>query len=249
MEFHGTDIRWSFNRKSYEGLSMPPENERRKNRIKKILKYVDGIILHDEELRKHLPDTTVPVYIVPLRVNLDKITPVYPEDEVKKPTVVHAPSNRGNKGTEHVLNILKSLEDKVDFILVEHKTQKEAFEIYRKADIIVDQLLAGTYGVFSIEAMALGKAVLTYVSGEMLQTFPEELPIVSSDKNTLKQNLEDLICETEKRKNLGIRGREYVEKYHDYKRNALILEKIYKGEYPELKGKEAFSYLNTLNMD
>lgn len=249
MEFHGSDIRWTFNRQKYEGLPLPPENEKRKKKIKKILKYVDGVILHDEELRKHLPDTDTPVYIVPLRVNLDNIVPSFPKKDVKKPIIVHAPSKRGNKGTEHVLNALSSLNEEFEFVLVENKTHEEAFEIYKNADIIIDQLLAGTYGVFSIEAMALGKPVLTYVDDEMIKTFPNELPIIRSDKNTLGNNIRELIYNADKRNEVGIKGSEYAKKYHNYKKNALALEKIYKGEYPKLRGEEAFAYINTLSVN
>lgn len=249
MEFHGSDIRWSFNRQKYDGMPLPPESRGRQKRIKKILKYVDGVILHDEELRKHLPDTKVPVYIIPLRIDLDAITPAYPAEDVGKPIIVHAPSKRGGKGTEYVLKALEGLDADFEFILVEGKSQKEALEIYKTADIIIDQLLAGTYGVFAIESMAMGKPVFTYVDRTMAGTFPEELPIICSDKDMLGRELEKLIHDAERRKILGVRGRKYVEKYHDYKRNARALLKIYQGEYPELRGREAFTYLNTLDAD
>lgn len=249
MEFHGSDIRWSFNREKYDGLPLPPVNKKRQKKIKKILKYVDGVILHDEELRKHLPDIEVPVYIVPLRVNVKDIEPSYPEKAVQKPVIVHAPSKRGNKGTQYVLETLDNIKEDFEFILVENKSHEEAVEIYKKADLIIDQLLAGTYGVFSIEAMALGKPVLTYIDEEMIKTFPEDIPIISSSRYSLKDNLEEMILDADKRNEVGYEGRQYVREYHDYQKNALVLEKIYKGECPELKGSAAFSYIDTLSID
>ncbi|MCF2680717.1 glycosyltransferase family 4 protein [Faecalicatena contorta] len=242
MEFHGSDIRWSFNRTKYEYIPLPEDSEQRKKRILKILKYVDGIILHDDELKKHLPDVEVPVYVVPLRMDISKFSPIYPEKEVSRPVIVHAPSKRGIKGTEYVLDAIKELGNEVEFILVENKTQKEAFELYKKADIIIDQLLAGTYGVFAIEAMALGKPVITYVDSTMAETFPEELPIVSANPENLLEKIKMLLADGSVRRDIGIQSRKYVEKYHDCRKNALILADIYQGKYPSLDGREAFKF-------
>ena len=53
-----------------------------------------------------------------------------------------------------------------DLELVEGLHHDEAFERYRDADIVVDQLNAGWYGLFAIEAMALGKPVVTFLHDE-----------------------------------------------------------------------------------
>ena len=243
MEFHGSDIRWSFNREPYPHWDMPPESLKRQRKIRKILKNVDGIILHDEELRKHLPETDTPVYIVPLRIDVRKFTPVYPDENVKKPVIVHAPSKRQNKGSEFVFEALKKIDRPFEFVLVENKPQSEALELYKAADIVIDQLVAGTYGVFSLEAMALGKPVMVYINKEMRETFPDELPLVNASPETIKEKLEELFGKPEKRRTAGMRSRDYVEKYHDCKKNAAVLEKIYKGECPALKGKDAYHYV------
>ena len=53
-----------------------------------------------------------------------------------------------------------------DLVLVEGLHHDEAFERYREADIVVDQLNAGWYGLFAIECMALGKPVVTFLHEE-----------------------------------------------------------------------------------
>ena len=58
--------------------------------------------------------------------------------------------------------MIAAIEDlDADLELVEGLHHDEAFERYRAADIVVDQLNAGWYGLFAIEAMALGKPVVT----------------------------------------------------------------------------------------
>lgn len=248
MELHGSDIRWVFNRDKYEHLPLPEENERQKKKILKILRYVDGIIIHDEELRKHIPTTKVPVYVVPLRVDINRFVPKYPETGVKKPVVIHAPSKRAFKGSEFVFKVMEELKDRVEFVLVENTSQEEAFEIYKRADIIIDQLLAGTYGVFAIEAMLLGKPVITYITEEMKQTFPDSLPIISASPETLKLQLERLIDDEKLRIHKGMESRKYAEKYHNCNKNAMMLKEIYEGKIVPNRGREAFEYAGRIEI-
>lgn len=229
FEFHGSEIRGVIRNVPYKYFKVKEGGWLQKRKILKIAKYADGFILHDAELCSHLPKCDVPVYIVPLRLDIDRCRPHYPDPEEKVPLIVHAPSNRGNKGTEHILKAIEEIKMPCSFVIVENKTQKEAFEVYKQADIIVDQIVAGTYGVFSIEAMALGKPVITYISEEMRETFPKTIPIISAQPDTIKEAVEELLLDGKRRHWLGKKGREYVEEYHDYKKNGELLKKIYEG--------------------
>ena len=117
---------------------------------------------------------------------------------------------------------------------------------YPKADIIVDQLYAGTYGVFAIEGMALGKPVITYIMDEMLGMFPPELPIQSASAKTVQDVLERLILSPQLRREIGMAGRKYVEDYHDYRKAAAYLKKIYLGEQAPVSSREAFSQVKNI---
>ena len=64
-----------------------------------------------------------------------------------------------------------------DLELVEGLHHDEAFERYRAADIVVDQLNAGWYGLFAIEAMALGKPVVTFLHDEAVRRSEEAFGI------------------------------------------------------------------------
>lgn len=242
MEFHGSDIRGSFKRDGYDYLELPVTNQRRQRSIKRIVDNVDGIILHDEELRFHLPLSRTPVYIVPLRMDIESFIPSYPKKDVKIPVIVHAPSKRKGKGTETILKVLKEIDRPYKLVLVENKTQEEALKLYQSADIVIDQICTGTYGVFSIESMALGKPVIVYINEKMQKTFPPELPLISADKNNLKEQIEKLLDDAEARYLLGVKGRQYAEKYHDCCKNAKVLAEIYKGKCPVLEGADAFTY-------
>ena len=233
VEFHGSDIRNAFNEVPYKYIHFEKTNQRNREKVQhrrlRLLKAADGVILHDIELIPHLPEINIPIYIVPLRLDLTKFVPIYPEPLKKKPVIVHAPSKRSGKGTKEIMIALKSVKHDFELILVEGKTQEEAIEIYKKADIIIDQISVGSYGVFAIESMALGKPVITYISDELRKSFPESLPIVSAGFENLSETIDDLIQDGEKRHNLGIQGREYAMRYHDNVKVTKYLKQIYEG--------------------
>lgn len=140
-----------------------------------------------------------------------------PPSERERPLVLHAPSSRAKKGTEHVIAACAQLG--LELELVEGLDHREAFERYRAADIVVDQLQAGWYGVFAIEAMALGKPVVTFLHDEAVrrtqEAFGVEVPVVSATKETLADVLRPLAESPEERRRIGAASRVYVERVHD----------------------------------
>src|SRR5437764_9305901 len=124
--------------------------------------------------------------LIPPGLDLRPFTPVAPSDR-ERPIVVHAPSNRAKKGTEHVIAACAELP--VDLDLVEGVPHDEARERYARADIVVDQLNAGWHGIFAVEAMALGKPVVTYLKPDVVtqaeQAYGIRVPIVPATADTL----------------------------------------------------------------
>ena len=154
--------------------------------------------------------------VIPPGVDLARIQPA-PPSERARPLIVHAPSSRRRKGTEHVVTAVDGLD--ADLELVEGLHHDEAFERYRAADIVVDQLNAGWYGLFAIEAMALGKPVVTFLHDEAVrrteEAFDTPVPIVSATAATLREALRPLVADTSRRRELGAASRAYVERVHD----------------------------------
>lgn len=252
-EFHGSDLRnpeLAYKKTGQPVFKDAVLNPKIKKKNEKICKYAKSIILHDDELISHLPDEHGDVFVVPLRVDPMQFTPVYPEVETDTIKIVHAPSKRSVKGTEYVISAVEKLNEKynIELILVENTPQEEARRIYATADIIVDQLVIGTYGVFSIEGMALGKPVITYITDDMLERLPEELPIVSATGDTVFTVLEKLISDGSFRRNCGIAGRKYVEEYHDFRNIAQVLSDIYDDKLSAASGREAFDRVKQVSM-
>jgi glycosyltransferase involved in cell wall biosynthesis len=166
--------------------------------------------------------------VVPPGIDLTAYTPVPPTDR-RRPVVVHAPSSRRRKGTEHVIAACEQLD--VELELVEGLHHDEARRRYERADIVVDQLNAGWYGIFAIEAMALGKPVVTFLREETVRqtetALGVEVPIVSATQETLAERLRPLVESPAERRRTGAASRAYVERVHDVDRNADRLLDLY----------------------
>jgi glycosyltransferase involved in cell wall biosynthesis len=169
-------------------------------------------------------------HVIPPGIDVAAIQPSPPADR-ERPVVVHAPSSRARKGTEYVIAACERLDVELD--LVEGLEHREAFERYRNADVVVDQLNAGWYGVFAIEAMALGKPVVTFLHDEAMrrteEAFGIEVPVVGATKETLADVLRPLVASVGERRRVGSASRAYVERVHDVERVADRLLDLYAG--------------------
>jgi glycosyltransferase involved in cell wall biosynthesis len=172
-----------------------------------------------------LPDAEV----VPPGIDLGEYAPAPPSDR-ERPIVVHAPSSRRRKGTEHVIAACERLP--VQLEIVEGLHHDEARSRYAQADIVVDQLNAGWYGLFAIEAMALGKPVVTFLREEAVarteDAFGLRVPVVSATAETLVERLRPLVESTTERRRIGAESRAFVERVHDADTIAGRLLEIYR---------------------
>jgi glycosyltransferase involved in cell wall biosynthesis len=119
----------------------------------------------------------------------------------------------------------------VELEIVEGLHHDEARRRYERADIVVDQLNAGWYGLFAIEAMALGKPVVTFLHEEAVAraeaAFHTRVPVVSATAETLTAALRPLVEDAGERRRVGAASRAYVEQIHDADRSADRLLDIY----------------------
>lgn len=198
-------------RESYEGRS-EADNLRRLERLGSKIK--DCIVM-DAEMKEYVKDFFECVHIVPLAIDIDLVDFVGQVDN-EKPLMVHSTSNWEIKGTYDIVKVIDELRKDYDFDfkLIEKTPYLEAMEYYKKADIIISQLIGPSYGVFPLEGMALGKPVINRIEESILPTYPSELPLVSADAQTLYGAIKRLLEDANLRRELGIQGRKYAENYH-----------------------------------
>jgi len=155
---------------------------------------------------------------VPLDIN--NIT--YRNKQNPIPVIAHAPSDDIFKGTSYVLETLERLKNEgyhFELRLFRNTSNIEVRRALSTTDIAIDQLFAFGAGVFALEAMASGCAVLGGNKPEF-SGFPVELPVVDTGVDNIYQNLKILLENPKLRCQLGLKGRKYVEKYHDSRKIA-----------------------------
>lgn len=232
MHHWGNDVRFheqAKERNKYVYTGDSPANEVMHKKLTAISAIVKDAIVQDYEVYDYIKDYYERVHVLPIAVNLDHI-PNVEEAENKVPLLIHAPTNPLFKGTAYFEKVIEQLKENYEFnyVRIEQLNHEKALQMYQKADIILDQVLCGSYGLFSVEAMAMGKPVVTYVRDDLLPTFPEIPPIVNANPDTLYDKIELLIKYPDVRKAYGRQGQRYVEAYHSSTVVTKQLEEIYK---------------------
>jgi glycosyltransferase involved in cell wall biosynthesis len=187
-------------------------------------RLADAQIVGSYDAARWIPEAEV----VPPGIDLSAIEPVPPRADGPV-RVAHAALSRRRKGTELVVAACEELGLELD--VIENVRHDEVGPRLARADIVVDQLNSGWYGLFAIEAMAYGKPVVGYIHDEAATrtaaAFGVDLPIVRTTKETLAADLRPLLESAEERRARGAAGRSYVERVHDADKMADRLIDIY----------------------
>lgn len=137
--------------------------------------------------------------------------------------VLHAPSHRDGKGTKYVIAATDSIRERgfeIELQLVEGMTNADALRAYSEADLVIDQLLSGWYGVLAVECMSMGKPVMAFIREGDLKFIPEamqrDLPIIRTSKGTLEADLESVINMGQAALDeVGLASIKFAEEWHD----------------------------------
>lgn len=187
-------------------------------------RLADAQIIGSYDAARWIPEAEV----VPPGIDLSAIEPVTRRADGPV-RVAHAALSRRRKGTELVVAACEELELELD--VIENVRHDEVGPRLARADIVVDQLNSGWYGLFAIEAMAYGKPVVGYIHDDAATrtaaAFGVEVPIARTTKETLAADLRTLAVSDEERRSRGAAGRAYVERVHDADRMADRLIDIY----------------------
>ncbi len=192
----------------------------KRRQIARFARYADRIYALNPDLLSVLPPAAA--FLPYASVDPRRWEPVFPEPRARS-RVLHAPSHRGVKGTRFLLDAAERLRREgvpFDLEMIENLPHAEATRRYRDADIVVDQLLAGWYGGFAVEAMALGKPVIAYLRESDLHVLPRdmraELPVIDATPATVYDVLKEwLTVRRHALRERGRAGRAYVERWHD----------------------------------
>lgn len=143
--------------------------------------------------------------------------------------VVHAPSKSAMKGTRHIDPVLTRLRDAgaIEYRALSGVAHDRMPGLLAEADVVIDQIGLGSYGVAACEAMAAGCAVLGHITAEVRETVRQEtgreLPIVEVDPETLEGTLVALAEDPQLVEAAARNGATFVREVHDGRRSADVL--------------------------
>jgi len=139
--------------------------------------------------------------------------------------VVHAPSTPWLKGTEQVEAALQPLVDagRIELRLVTGMMPAQAAELIRSADVVVDQVLLGLYGVLACEAMSAGRLVLGNVGERLRSRVPADVPVVEVTPTDIGHVLEAFLRDPSAAREVAGRGPAFVRRFHDGRYSSRVL--------------------------
>jgi glycosyltransferase involved in cell wall biosynthesis len=158
--------------------------------------------------------------------NTLKISNSTNHNEKSQFTILHAFNHANVKGTFYIdqaIKVLVSEGYKIKYDRVEGLSNEEVKSKIIEADLVIDQLVMGWYGMFALEAMALSKPVICFLRDDLLELYEKKRlfngglpPIINANISNIKDVLKDSILNKTKLDDVGIRSREFVLKNNSY---------------------------------
>lgn len=211
------------NNNCYNGICNDIKVEQaRAQKISIFDKYANHIYSVNPDLLYFLPERAkfVPYTIA----NWTNTTPPSYQPR-KKLKIVHSPTNRECKGSDHIIQAIQILNKKysnyIDFTLVENMPYEKAQEVYRQADLVIDQLLIGYYGAFTVEVMKMGKPVMVYINEKDLKFLPTDMQddcldtIINVNAYNIIDKLANIIENPEQLTTYSEKSLTYANKWHN----------------------------------
>jgi len=151
-----------------------------------------------------------------------------------RPVVLHAPSRRrpSIKGSDYIEPILEDM-NRQGLIryrpLVGTVPHREMPRLVREADVVVEQILAGSYGVAAVEGMAAGRLVIGYVGEEVRRAMPEDPPIVDATPGDFLATMLQVVDDRAEYAMRAARGPGFVSRVHSGRLSAQVLSEFVGG--------------------
>jgi len=210
------------------------DDNRRKN-ISLATKYIDHMFFLNPDLGKFLPkekSSFLPYSIAAWKTLDSKDRKI--ENDIFR--IVHAPTNRITKGSNFLINAVERINRKrkiIDLILVENTPYENAIEIYKTADLVIDQLLIGWYGALCVEVMKLGVPVGFFLNDIDRKYLPSgmfsdlEDAAININPFKIEETILNLIDDKMLLKSKREAGLDYVNKWHSPTHVGSITREVY----------------------
>lgn len=141
------------------------------------------------------------------------------------PVVLHLPSSPRFKGTDVIDDVGQRLaaEGLIEYRSLREVPAREVPALIREADVVVDHVLIGNYGVLACQAMAAGRVTVGHVHERVRRRVPAALPVVEADPTSLEAVLRDVLADRDSARSTAQRGPAFVRELHDGRVSARVL--------------------------
>ena len=159
--------------------------------------------------------------VLPLALDLSDYSYHEWHSDIKNLTIMHCPTNRMAKKSDYIeaaLDRLRSEGYHFTYKCITNVTHAQLKEEYISSDIVIDQHYAW-YGTVSVEAMALGRPVVSGYRPHVCHYDKrfENLPIINADVYNIYDVLKDILDGKYDLESISKACREFVMKTHDLK--------------------------------
>ena len=146
--------------------------------------------------------------------------------ERPRPRVLHLPSRRELFQSEQVDQICTRLHDEglIEYRSVTGIPPAEVRALVEWADIVIDKIGLGGYGVMGAEVMASGRLLIGDVDQIVRDELPD-LPLIQRSIHTLDQVIRDLVADRSTWATRATAGQAFARTYHDGRYSAGVLAK------------------------
>ena len=162
---------------------------------------------------------------LPVVIDVDAWPLRRPFEGEQVPLVVHAPSNPVLKGTAAIEDQLEPLvaAGRIRYERVSGLQPKDAAALVASADIVIDQVLLGLYGVLACEGLASGAVVLGLVGEGIRRHVEDEIPILETTPLTVAERIEEVLSDRVAYQETAEQRRAFVQRWHDGRVSAQVL--------------------------
>jgi hypothetical protein len=144
--------------------------------------------------------------------------------------VAHASNHPQFKGTKYIFDAVERLQREgcpIEMIKIQGVPNQKVLELFRSCDLIIDQLIQGSYGYTALEAMALGKPVIAWLREPSMVIDPDTCPIINAWPESIYDRLKEILDGKYDLQLLGQQSRAYVAHYYSLQAVALRLGQLY----------------------
>lgn len=167
------------------------------------------------DMLAHVPGA----HLLPITINPSDWIVERPVLSTKLPRVLHNPSSPLTKGTKYIVPVLEELESQglIEVVRSSSVPHKRMRSLYEHADIVIDSLQIGMYGVAALEAMAAGRIVVGHIPTPVRDVIGGSIPVIEATPVTLREVMMELTSDRNRMEAIAALGPAHVRRWHDGK--------------------------------